>query len=85
MMKIVLLLPIIASCFVNVSCVTLKLELGWSHQKDTEKADQATPEILDKQKLNRFEQQVGNRKRGDYSPQLWLPLAFVCALCLSSA
>jgi hypothetical protein len=48
MMKIVLLLPIIASCFVNVSCVTLKLELGWSHQKDKEKADQATPEILDK-------------------------------------
>ena len=48
LMKIVLLLPIIASCFLNVSCVTLKLELGWSHQKDTEKADQATPEILDK-------------------------------------
>ena len=48
MMKIVLLLPIIASCFVNVSCVTLKLELGWSHHNDTEKEDKETAEILNK-------------------------------------
>lgn len=47
-MKFILLLPIIATCFVNVSCVTFKLELGWSHQKDTEKADHATAEVLDK-------------------------------------
>jgi len=46
-MKFLLLLPIIASCFVN-ACITLKLELGWSHHNDTEKEDQATAEILDK-------------------------------------
>ena len=47
-MKFIFLLPIIATCSVNVSCVTFKLELGWSHQKDTEKAEQATAEVLDK-------------------------------------
>jgi hypothetical protein len=47
-MKYLLLLPIIASCFVNASCVTLKLELGWSHHSDTEKEDQEAAEILNK-------------------------------------
>jgi hypothetical protein len=47
-MKFLLLVPIIASCFINVSCVTLKLEVGWHSSRDTEKADQASEELSDK-------------------------------------
>ena len=47
-MKCIFLLPMIATSFINVSCVTFKLELGWSHQKDAEKEEQGTTEVLDK-------------------------------------